>query len=130
MPSDNNADSSCSCGALSPSSGELWEKLPFLAECAVERGGLDETAADLARFAVGPPGVPVGGLPAGQAVQGVAGSGFEQGLVGALLLGARGQARDQLTHLLQVTWDQNQKTSSRQERSFEAVAERRTLNSL
>lgn len=72
-------------------------------------GDLYATAADLARFAVGPSRVPVGGLPTGQAVQGVAGGGFEQSLVGTLLLGARGQAGDQLTHLLQVTWDRHQK---------------------
>lgn len=71
---------------------------------------LHATAADLARFAVGPSRVPVGGLATGQAVQGVAGGGFEQSLVGTLLLGARGQAGDQLTHLVQVTWDRRQKT--------------------
>lgn len=67
---------------------------------------MNKAAADLARFAVGSSRVPVRGLPTGQAVQGVAGGGFEQSLVGALLLGARGQAGDQLAHLLQVTWDQ------------------------
>lgn len=77
----------------------------------VEGEELYESAADLARVAVGPAGVPVGGLPTGQAVQGVAGGGFKQSLVGTLLLGARGQAGDQLAHLLQVTWDQHQKTT-------------------
>lgn len=73
---------------------------------------LGKCTADLARFAVGSSGVPVGGLPAGQAVQGVAGGGFEQSLVGALLLGAQSQARDQLTHFLHVTWEQHQRTTS------------------
>lgn len=87
-----------------------YEKSCHFRLCVVEGEELYGTAADLARFAVGPAGVPVGGLPTCQAVQGVAGGGFKQSLVGTLLLGARGQAGDQLAHLLQVTWDQHQKT--------------------
>ena len=110
-------------GPLSPSSGSSALHLSFRKKkkkkhpviglplfackwvCLCVRVGLSSTAADLASLTIGPSGVPVRGFAAGEAVQRVAGGGFEQSLVRALLLGPRGQPRDQLTHLLQITYE-------------------------
>lgn len=58
--------------------------------------------AHLPCFTVGPSGVAVGGLAAGQTVQRVTRGSFEQSFVRTLLLGPRGQPRDQLADFLQV----------------------------
>lgn len=108
-------------GPLSPSSGSSALHLPFRKKkhpvtglplfackwvCLCVRVGSSSTAADLASLTIGPSGVPVRGFAAGEAVQRVAGGGFEQSLVRALLLlGPRPQPWDQLAHLLQITYE-------------------------
>ena len=90
VQNDNNADIFIwpfHCSSLS------WFNCPCF-------DGVTALQTYFAGLAVGSAGVAVGGLAAGQAVQGVAGGGLKQSLIRALLLRVTRQARDQITHLL------------------------------